>query len=182
MPLLSSELLDVQGLAGAYTEDAALKAYPKCETVPCDDFETSLKVPFLVLFISLSLSLSAYDALSNGFCDDLFIYFFLQAVESGLVDKAVLPIESSVAGSIYNNYDLLLHHKLHIVGEVQLLINHCLLGLTGATKENLKFVLSHPQVGYYMSVFFYLFSQPACFMLQLIGLYYGNCCTVAEFF
>ncbi|KOM53416.1 hypothetical protein LR48_Vigan09g207500 [Vigna angularis] len=99
-----------KGLAGAYTEEAALKAYPKCETVPCDDFETSL-----------------------------------QAVESGLVDKAVLPIESSEAGSIHHNYDLLLHHKLHIVGEVQLLINHCLLGLTGATKENLKFVLSHPQ-------------------------------------
>ncbi|QCD77115.1 prephenate dehydratase [Vigna unguiculata] len=99
-----------KGLAGAYTEEAALKAYPKCETVPCDDFETSL-----------------------------------QAVESGLVDKAVLPIESSEGGSIHHNYDLLLDHKLHIVGEVQLLINHCLLGLTGATKENLKFVLSHPQ-------------------------------------
>jgi len=38
----------IQGLPGAYTEDAALKAYPKCETVPCEDFETSFKVPFLV--------------------------------------------------------------------------------------------------------------------------------------
>ncbi|CAJ1962490.1 unnamed protein product, partial [Sphenostylis stenocarpa] len=99
-----------KGLPGAYTEDAALKAYPKCETVPCDDFETSF-----------------------------------EAVESGLVDKAVLPIESSVAGSIHGNYDLLIQHKLHIIGEVQLLINHCLLGLTGVTKEELKYVLSHPQ-------------------------------------
>ncbi|KAG4915654.1 hypothetical protein JHK87_053211 [Glycine soja] len=36
-------------------------------------------------------------------------------------------------------------HKLHIVGEVQLLINHCLLGLPGVRKEDLKAVMSHPQ-------------------------------------
>ncbi|KAL5130897.1 Arogenate dehydratase/prephenate dehydratase 1, chloroplastic [Glycine soja] len=100
----------VVGLPGAYTEDAALKAYPKCETVPCEDFETSFK-----------------------------------AVESWLVDKVVLPIKSSIGGSINRNYDLLLGHKLYIVGEVQLLINHCLLGLPGVRKEDLKAVMSHPQ-------------------------------------
>ncbi|KAG5030326.1 hypothetical protein JHK87_013840 [Glycine soja] len=68
-----------------------------------------------------------------------------KAVESWLVDKAVLPIESSVGGSIHRNYDLLLGHKLHIVGEVQLLINHCLLGLPGVRKEDLRAVMSHPQ-------------------------------------
>lgn len=69
-----------------------------------------------------------------------------QAVELWLVDKAVLPIENSVAGSIHRNYDLLLRHRLHIVGEVQLLVNHCLLGLPGIRKEELKRVMSHPQV------------------------------------
>nr|GMD64156.1 arogenate dehydratase/prephenate dehydratase 1, chloroplastic isoform X2 [Ipomoea batatas] len=34
---------------------------------------------------------------------------------------------------------------LHIVGEVRLLVNHCLLGLPGVRKEELKRVLSHPQ-------------------------------------
>lgn len=115
------------------------------------------------------MSQSAYDVLSSRFCDDMFIYFCLQAVESGLADKAVLPIESSEAGSIHHNYDLLLHHKLHIVGEVQLLINHCLLGLTGATKENLKFVLSHPQVGYYIS-FFSIFFTMTMFSATLVVL------------
>ncbi|KAG4967788.1 hypothetical protein JHK87_033439 [Glycine soja] len=62
-------MMDIMGLPGAYTEDAALKAYPKCETVPCEDFETSFK----------------------------------------------------------------------------LLINHCLLGLPGVRKEDLKAVMSHPQ-------------------------------------
>ncbi|TKY72167.1 Arogenate dehydratase/prephenate dehydratase 1 [Spatholobus suberectus] len=99
-----------KGLPGAYSEDAALKAYPECEAVPCDDFATTF-----------------------------------QAVESWLVDKAVLPIESSVLGSIHRNYDLLLRNKLHIVGEVRMLINHCLLGLPGVRKEELKGVMSHPQ-------------------------------------
>ncbi|KAL1806008.1 hypothetical protein ACET3Z_029076 [Daucus carota] len=33
-----------QGVPGAYSEAAALKAYPKCETVPCDQFEAAFKV------------------------------------------------------------------------------------------------------------------------------------------
>nr|GLL37557.1 ACT domain-containing protein [Ipomoea trifida] len=36
--------------------------------------------------------------------------------------------------------------RLHIVGEVRLLVNHCLLGLPGVRKEELKRVLSHPQM------------------------------------
>ena len=63
-----------------------------------------------------------------------------------IVDKAVLPIENSVGGSIHRNYDLLLRHRLHIAGEVQLQVNLCLLGLQGVRKEELKNVLSHPHV------------------------------------
>lgn len=78
--------------------------------------------------------------------------FPFQAVELWLVDKAVLPIENSVGGSIHRNYDLLLRHRLNIVGEVQLVVNHCLLGLPGVRKEELKHVLSHPQVIYALHV------------------------------
>ncbi|KAI5427443.1 hypothetical protein KIW84_032745 [Lathyrus oleraceus] len=67
------------------------------------------------------------------------------AVELWLVDKAVLPIENSADGSIHRNYDLLLQHKLNLVGEVQLRANHCLLGLPGVTMEELVSVVSHPQ-------------------------------------
>nr|GMD50517.1 arogenate dehydratase/prephenate dehydratase 1, chloroplastic [Ipomoea batatas] len=48
--------------------------------------------------------------------------------------------------SIHHNYDLLLRHRLHIVGEVRLLVNHGLLGLPRVRKEELKRVLSHPQM------------------------------------
>lgn len=73
----------------------------------------------------------------------------MQAVELWMAEKAVLPIENSVDGSIHRNYDLLLRHTLHIVGEVQMRVNHCLLGLPGVRKQELKHVMSHPQVSCY---------------------------------
>lgn len=74
------------------------------------------------------------------------LLLLLQAVERWLVDRAVLPIENSLGGSIHRNYDLLMRHRLHIVGEVKLAIRHCLLANPGIKIENLSRVLSHPQV------------------------------------
>jgi arogenate/prephenate dehydratase len=54
--------------------------------------------------------------------------------------RAVLPIENSLGGRIHMNYDLLLRHKLHIIGEVQLL------GLPDAKMEQLRRV-SKPSTG-----------------------------------
>lgn len=38
------DILMVQGVLGSFSEDAALKAYPNSETVPCDEFEDAFKV------------------------------------------------------------------------------------------------------------------------------------------
>ncbi|XP_031121496.1 arogenate dehydratase/prephenate dehydratase 6, chloroplastic-like [Ipomoea triloba] len=76
-------------------------------------------------------------------CDQFEVAF--QSVELWIADRAVLPVENSLGGSIHRNYDLLLRHRLHIVGEVQLPVHHCLLALPGVRKNYLTRVISHPQ-------------------------------------
>jgi prephenate dehydratase len=56
----------------------------------------------------------------------------------------LVPIENTLAGSVYENYDHLLSHKLHIVAEVNLRIVHNLIAFPGTTMRNLKHVYSHP--------------------------------------
>ncbi|XP_061363166.1 arogenate dehydratase/prephenate dehydratase 2, chloroplastic-like isoform X1 [Gastrolobium bilobum] len=68
-----------------------------------------------------------------------------ESVERWIVDRAVLPIENSLGGSIHRNYDLLLRHRLHIVGEVKYAVHHCLMANHGVKLEDLKRVLSHQQ-------------------------------------
>jgi prephenate dehydratase len=67
------------------------------------------------------------------------------SVASGKSDAALIPIENSLAGSIHQNYDLLLRHDLHIVGEYLLRVRHCLIANSGVKKEEIKKAISHPQ-------------------------------------
>jgi prephenate dehydratase len=67
------------------------------------------------------------------------------SVEGSSCDYGLIPIENSLAGSIHRNYDLLLRHGLWITGETYLRVEHCLIGLPGATKSGLREVISHPQ-------------------------------------
>lgn len=67
------------------------------------------------------------------------------SVTSGLAQTALIPIENSLAGSIHQNYDLLLRNKLHIVGEHFLRVRHCLIAMPNVKKEDIKKAISHPQ-------------------------------------
>jgi prephenate dehydratase len=76
-------------------------------------------------------------------CESFDVVF--EAVKSGVCDSALIPIENSLAGSIHQNYDLLLRYNLHIVGEYLLRVQHCLIALPAARKEEIRRVISHPQ-------------------------------------
>ena len=67
------------------------------------------------------------------------------AVVSNSCEAGLIPIENSLAGSIHQNYDLLLRHDLHITGEYPLRVHHCLIAQAGVKKDEIKRVISHPQ-------------------------------------
>ncbi|MBR5569797.1 MAG: chorismate mutase [Oscillospiraceae bacterium] len=71
---------------------------------------------------------AAYDSVVNGSCD-----------------VAVLPIENSYAGEVGQTMDLIFSGSLYINGIYELEIHQNLLGIPGATTEDIKKVTSHPQ-------------------------------------
>jgi len=70
----------------------------------------------------------------------------IEAVASGEVDCALVPIENSIEGSVSATVDMLAHEvdNLQIVREIRHPISHCLLARAGVTLEQVTKVISHP--------------------------------------
>ncbi len=79
------------------------------------------------------------DVLPCRTFDDVFA-----AVRSKIASCAVIPIENTLAGSVYRNYELLGGGELEIAGEVLLRIRHNLIGRPGTRLAQIRRVLSHP--------------------------------------
>ena len=68
-----------------------------------------------------------------------------QAVEKGLCQYGVLPIENSSYGSVNEVYDLMRHFHFHIVRSLKLRVDHNLLAKPGTRFEDVKEIFSHEQ-------------------------------------
>ncbi len=94
----------------------------------------------------------AYSQLA---CDKLFrsaniMYFrtfdgVFSAVQQGLCQYGILPIENSSAGSVTKVYDLMKQYKFYIARSLRLRIDHCLLAKPGVALEDVTEIVSHEQ-------------------------------------
>jgi prephenate dehydratase len=66
------------------------------------------------------------------------------ALKKGSVDAAAIPIENTLHGSIYDNYDLLLKYDFAITAETNVRVVHNLIAPPGMTFAQVRKVYSHP--------------------------------------
>lgn len=94
-------------------------------------------------------------AYSQIACDKLFklpnIFYFssfeavFSAIDKGLCNYGVIPLENSTAGSVNMVYDLMQKHDFKIVRSIRLKVDHNLLVKPGTKLENIREIYSHEQ-------------------------------------
>ena len=114
--------------------EATPKLFPQAPMVACQGIE------------------GAYSQIA---CEKIFkspsIMFFknfegvFHAIEQGLCNYGILPIENSTAGSVKKVYDLMIHHNFSIVRSFRLKIDHNLLAKHGTKMEDIREIYSHEQ-------------------------------------
>ena len=67
------------------------------------------------------------------------------AINQGLCQYGILPLENSTAGSVNQIYDLMMKYNFYIVKSVKLKIDHSLLAKKGVKKEDVREIFSHEQ-------------------------------------
>lgn len=114
--------------------ESTAKVFPKQAKVACQGIE---------------------GAYSQQACDRLFslpdiMYFrnfdgVFQAIESGMCQYGVLPIENSANGSVTQVYDLMRSHRFYIVRSVKMKVDHRLMANPGVKLSDIREVVSHDQ-------------------------------------
>lgn len=92
----------------------------------------------------------AQIACERIFKSPLIVYFknfegVFTAIEQGLCQYGILPIENSTAGSVKKVYDLMIKHNFSIVRSYRLKIDHNLLVNKGTKLTEIKEIYSHEQ-------------------------------------
>lgn len=114
--------------------DSTPKLFPQAAMVACQGVE------------------GAYSqiACEKIFKDPFIMYFknfdgVFTAIEKGLCQYGILPIENSTAGSVKTVYDLMIRHNFSIVRTFRLKVDHNLLANPGAKLEGITEIYSHEQ-------------------------------------
>lgn len=114
--------------------DETSKLFPQAPIVACQGVEGAysqiacekiFKNPFIMYFKN-------FDGVFN-------------AIEQGMCQYGILPIENSTAGSVTKVYDLMIRHNFSIVRTFRLKIDHNLLANPGAALADIKTIYSHEQ-------------------------------------
>ena len=94
-------------------------------------------------------------AYSQAACERLFRYpktmyvstfeAVFSAIEAGLCEYGILPIENSSAGSVQRVYDLMMKHHFYIVRSVRVKVSHSLLVKPGTRLPDIREIYSHEQ-------------------------------------
>ena len=67
------------------------------------------------------------------------------AIEQGLCQYGILPIENSTAGSVKKVYDLMIHHNFSIVRTFRMKVDHNLIANPGTKLADIREIYSHEQ-------------------------------------
>ena len=110
------------------------KLFPQNPIVACQGVEGAYsQIACEKIFKSpLIMYFKSFDAVFN-------------AIEQGMCQYGILPIENSTAGSVTKVYDLMIRHNFSIVRTFRLKIDHNLLVNPGTNLADIKEVYSHEQ-------------------------------------
>lgn len=110
------------------------KVFPKRATVACQGREGAYSQ------LAAERLFAAPNIVYNSSFEGVF-----KAVNSGLCEFGVLPVENSTAGSVNAVYDLLIKYDVSIVRSVRVKVDHNLLVIPGAKLSDIKEIYTHEQ-------------------------------------
>ena len=130
-----SRLIQSKEINSDYDSEKVIK-YPK----------ENLKVGYIGVIGSFSEEAmhKHFSSIKNTKNYETFEELFI-ALKNEEIDYAIAPIENSSTGGISKVYDLLKIYDFYIVGEECIKINQHLIGVKGATINDIQEVYSHPQ-------------------------------------
>lgn len=139
-------LKEIMKISRNFQKKSLQSSYYNNECLSLKKYDKSCRVGFQGVLASFS-----YEALVDYFGHEVEAVNFeafkdvFQGLKDGKINYGVLPIENSSTGGILEVYDLLRDYGFYIVGEKCIKVNHNLLGVKGASLNDIEEVYSHSQ-------------------------------------